>query len=371
MSFYDVIHSYDWGGIRKDIGRRSRGDVERALAARTPGLDDLLSLLSPQAEPFLEVMAQRAHRLTLQRFGRVMGMFAPLYLSNVCTNRCVYCGFNAGNTISRVTLTPEEAATEGESLRRMGFRTVLLLSGEAPQIITEEYLERVLGRLRPRFSSIGIEMFPMTEERYRGLIDQGVDGLTLFQETYDEASYGEFHPGGRKSDYRWRLDTPERGGAAGFRRLGIGALLGLNDWRVEGFFVALHASHLLRTRWKSQLAISFPRLRSSAGGYEPRFPVTDRHLVQLICALRLFLPDVGFTLSTRELPALRDGLIPLGMTAMSAGSRTEPGGYSRPGVGGAQFEVADERSPGAVAEALRRRGYEPVWKEWDGASAFA
>lgn len=371
MSFYDVIHSYDWGGIRKEIGRRSRGDVERALAARTPGLDDLLSLLSPQAEPFLEVMAQRAHRLTLQRFGRVMGMFAPLYLSNVCTNRCVYCGFNAGNTISRVTLTPEEAATEGESLRRMGFRTVLLLSGEAPQIITEEYLERVLGRLRPRFSSIGIEMFPMTEERYRGLIDQGVDGLTLFQETYDETSYGEFHPGGRKSDYRWRLETPERGGAAGFRRLGIGALLGLNDWRVEGFFVALHASHLLRTRWKSQLAISFPRLRSSAGGYEPRFPVTDRHLVQLICALRLFLPDVGFTLSTRELPALRDGLIPLGMTVMSAGSRTEPGGYSRPGVGGAQFEVADERSPGAVAEALRRRGYEPVWKEWDGASAFA
>ena len=214
-------------------------------------------------------------------------------------------------------------------------------------------------------------MFPMTEERYRGLIDQGVDGLTLFQETYDETSYGEFHPGGRKRDYRWRLETPERGGAAGFRRLGIGTLLGLNDWRVEGFFVALHASHLLRTHWKSQLAISFPRLRSSAGGYEPRFPVTDRHLVQLICALRLFLPDVGFTLSTRELPALRDGLIPLGMTTMSAGSRTEPGGYSRPGVGGAQFEVADERSPGAVAEALRRRGYEPVWKEWDGTSAFA
>ena len=371
MSFYDVIHSYDWGEIQKEIGRRSVGDVERALSARTPGLDDLMSLLSPAAEPFLEEMAQRAHRLTLQRFGRVMGMFAPLYLSNVCTNRCVYCGFNAGNTITRLTLTPEEAGTEGESLRRMGFRTVLLLSGEAPQVITEEYMKRALGRLRPHFSSIGIEMFPMTAERYRELIGQGVDGLTLFQETYDETSYGEFHPEGRKSDYRWRLETPERGGAAGFRRLGIGALLGLNDWRVEGFFVALHASHLLRTCWKSQLAISFPRLRSSAGGYEPRFPVADRHLVQLICALRLFLPDVGFTLSTRENPALRDGLIPLGMTTMSAGSHTEPGGYSHPGVGGAQFEVADERSPGAVAEALHHRGYEPVWKEWDGALAFA
>ncbi|OIP88397.1 MAG: 2-iminoacetate synthase ThiH [Syntrophobacterales bacterium CG_4_8_14_3_um_filter_58_8] len=370
MSFYDVIHSYDWDEIQKEIDGRSREDVERALAARTLGFDDLLSLLSPAAEPFLEEMAQRAHRLTVQRFGLVMGMFAPLYLSNVCTNRCVYCGFNAGNAITRLTLTLEDAETEGESLRRMGFHTVLLLSGEAPQIITEEYLKRVLGRLRPHFSSIGIEMFPMTAGRYRELIGQGVDGLTVFQETYDEASYGEFHPEGRKSDYRWRLETPERGGAAGFRRLGIGALLGLNNWRVEGFFVALHASHLLRTCWKSQLAISFPRLCSSAGGYEPCFPVTDCHLVQLICALRLFLPDVGFTLSTRELPALRDCLIPLGITTMSAGSHTEPGGYSRPGVGGAQFEVADGRSPGAVAEVLRRTGYEPVWKEWDGASAF-
>ncbi len=371
MSFYDVIRSYRWDGIQKEIGCRSREDAERALAARTPGLDDLMSLLSPRAEPLLEAMAQRAHRLTVQRFGRVMGMFAPLYLSNVCTNRCVYCGFNARNAIARLTLTPEEAEREGESLRRMGFRTVLLLTGEAPRVVTDEYLERVLERLRPCFSSIGIEMFPMAEKRYRELIGQGVDGLTLFQETYDEASYGAFHPAGRKRDYRWRLEAPERGGAAGFRRLGIGALLGLNDWRVEGFFTALHASHLLRTCWQSQLAISFPRLRSSAGGYEPRFPVADRHLVQLICALRLFLPDVGFTLSTREHPAFRDNLIPLGVTAMSAGSRTEPGGYSRPGGGGAQFEVADERSPGAVAKALCRTGYEPVWKEWDGASAFA
>jgi len=220
MSFYDVIHSYDWNEIQREILRRSREDVERALAARAPGFDDLLSLLSPEAEAFLEPMAQRAHRLTLQRFGRVMGMFAPLYLSNVCTNRCVYCGFNAGNAISRVTLTPQEAAAEGESLRRMGFRTVLLLSGEAPQIVTEEYLERVLERLRPYFPSIGIEMFPMTEERYRELIGQGVDGLTIFQETYDEAGYKEFHPGGKKSDYRWRLETPERGGRQDFAASG-------------------------------------------------------------------------------------------------------------------------------------------------------
>jgi 2-iminoacetate synthase len=299
-----------------------------------------------------------------------MGMFAPLYLSNVCVNHCIYCGFNARNAIPRLTLSPEEAESEGSALRRMGFQTVLLLSGDSPQVITGDYLKRVLERLRPHFSSMGIEMFPMTVKRYQELIGQGVDGLTVFQETYDRTSYAKFHPGGTKNDYRWRLETPERGGAAGFRRLGIGALLGLNDWRVEGFFVALHARYLLRTCWRSQLAISFPRLRSSVGGIAPPFPVVDRHLVQLICALRLFLPDVGFTLSTREDSVLRDCLVPLGMTSMSAGSHTEPGGYVRPGASGAQFEVADERSPGEVSAMLRRIGYEPVWKEWEGAQAF-
>jgi len=369
MSFYDVIRTYRWEEIAGEIGRRSGPDVERALASRSPGLDDLLSLLAPAAEPFLEVMAQRAHRLTVQRFGRVMGMFAPLYLSNVCTNQCVYCGFNAANSVSRVTLTPEEAEREAESIRRLGFRSVLLLSGEAPQVITEEYFKRVLEKLRPHFTSIGIEMFPMSVERYRELVGQGVDSLTVFQETYDESRYGEFHRGGRKRDYRWRLETPERGGAAGFRRLGIGPLLGLNDWRVEGFFVALHANYLLRNCWRSQVAISFPRLRSSAGGYAPPAPVNDRDLVQLICALRLVLPDAGFTLSTRESSSLRDHLIPLGITTMSAGSHTEPGGYARESRGGAQFAVADGRSPGAVAEVLCRLGYEPVWKEWDAALA--
>lgn len=371
MRFYDLMQAHPWSEVRREIGRRTARDVERALSTRRPGLDDLISLLSPRAEPFLEEMAQRAHALTLQRFGRVMGMFAPLYLSNVCTNRCVYCGFNAGKSITRVTLTPEEAATEGAALHRMGFRTVLLLSGEAPEVVTGEYLKGVLRRLRPHFSAIGIEMFPMPVEGYRELIGHGVDGLTVFQETYDEAAYGEYHPGGRKRDYHWRLETPERGGAAGFRRLGIGPLLGLSDWRTEGFFVALHATHLLKTHWRSQLAISLPRLRSSASGHEPRFPVADRHLVQMICALRLLLPDVGFTLSTRESPDLRDRLIPLGTTSMSAGSHTEPGGYARPGAGGAQFAVVDGRSPGAVAEALRRRGYEPLWKEWEAASPRA
>jgi 2-iminoacetate synthase len=369
MGFSDVIRAYRWEEIAGEIERRTSPDVERALASRSPGLDDLLSFLSPAAAPFLEEMAQQAHRLTVRRFGRVMGMFAPLYLSNLCTNRCVYCGFSAANSVRRVTLTPEEAEREGASIRRLGFRHVLLLTGEAPRVVTEEYCKRVLEKLRPLFTSIGIEMFPMTVERYRELAGQGVDGLTVFQETYHEARYAEFHAGGRKRDFHWRLETPERGGAAELRRLGIGPLLGLSDWRVEGFFVALHASYLLRNCWKSQVTISFPRLRSSAGRYAPPAPVSDGNLVQLICSLRLVLPDVGFTLSTRESPHLRDNLIPLGFTVMSAGSHTEPGGYARPSRGAAQFTVADGRSPGAVAEALRRRGYEPVWKDWDAALA--
>jgi len=294
-------------------------------------------------------------------------MFAALYLSNVCTNRGGYGPFNAANAVRRVTLTPEDAEQEGSSLRRLGFRSVLLLTGEAPYIVTKEYFQRVLEKLRPHFTSIGVEMFPMTVERYRELIDQGVDSLTVFQETYDEARYQEFHRGGKKSDYRWRLETAERGGAAGLRRVGIGPLLGLNDWRVEGFFVALHANYLMKNCWKSQVAISFPRLRLSASGFAPPVPVADRDLVQLLCALRIFLPDAGFTLSTREAPALRDHLIPLGITAMSAGSHTEPGGYAHPSEGTAQFPVADERSPAIVAAVLQRLGYEPVWKEWDAA----
>jgi 2-iminoacetate synthase len=365
MDFYDVTRPYRWEEIRRRIAGRRAADVERALAGRSLSLDNLTSLLSPAAEPYLEEIAQRAHRLTVQRFGRVMGLFAPLYLSNVCTNGCVYCGFNAKNRIARLTLTPEEAAREAEAVRELGFGHLLLLAGEAPGVITTDYLEAVLARIRPDFSSIGIELFPMETKEYRRLIAAGVDSLTLFQETYDERSYGLFHPAGRKADFRWRLSTPDRAGEAGFRRIGLGALLGLNDWRTEGFFLALHADHLQRTWWRSQVAVSFPRLRPAAGGYAPRFAVSDGNLVQLLCCLRLFLPDAGFTLSTRELPALRDCLIPLGVTLMSAGSHTEPGGYAHASAGEAQFAVSDNRSPRAVADMLRQKGYEPVWKDWD------
>jgi 2-iminoacetate synthase len=294
-----------------------------------------------------------------------MGLFAPLYLSNVCTNSCVYCGFNVRNPVARRTLIPEEAEEEAHFIRNMGFRHVLLVSGEAPHIVTADYLRRVLEKLRPLFASISIEIFPQNTEAYAGIVSQGADGLTVFQETYNEKRYGEFHPGGRKRDFRWRLGSLERGACAGFRRIGLGVLLGLCNWRADGFFLGLQARYLQRYFWRSQVSISFPRLCPAAGAYQPPSPVSDADFVQLLTALRLFLPDAGMVLSTRERPGFRDHLIALGITSMSAGSRTDPGGYTRGREAGVQFEIADERPPQEVAEAIRKSGYEPVWKDWD------
>lgn len=365
MEFYDVLKRYAWDDVAGEIQNRSAPAVERAIYGAPLNLEHFMSLLSPAAEPFLEQMAQKARQVTEQRFGKVVSMFAPLYLSNFCTNSCVYCGFNIHNPIKRMALSPEEAGREGEAIHKMGFRNLLLVSGEAPQIVSLSYLKQVLEKLRPLFAALSIEIYPMDTQSYRELMEYGVDGLVVFQETYNEERYGDFHPAGRKRDFRWRLATPERGGAAGYRRLGIGALLGLCDWRAEGFFLGLHARYLMRTFWKSQISISFPRLRPAAGAYQPPHPLSDRDMVQLMLALRLFLPDVGLVLSTRESPFLRDHLIPLGVTSMSAGSRTEPGGYAKESDAEAQFEVADERPPDVVAAVIRSKGYDPVWKDWD------
>lgn len=365
MSFYDELKKFDRSEIEDAFQSCDESDVKRALAAQNPDLNDLLSLLSPAAEPFLEEMAQHAHRLTAQRFGKVISLFTPIYLSNFCTNSCAYCGFNCRNNIERLTLTPEQALAEGKFIRDLGFRHVLLLTGEAPKIASMDYFRRVLEKLRPIFPSISVEIYPMSTENYQELISNGVDGLTIFQETYHEEIYSQVHLGGKKRDFRWRLEGPDRGGAAGFRRIGLGALLGLADWRTEAFFVALHAQYLMRTYWRTQVSISFPRLRPASGSFQPLYTISDADLVQILAALRLFLPDAGFTLSTRETPSLRDHLIPLGITQMSAGSRTDPGGYTMGGNAEAQFEVSDSRSPSEVIEVIRQKGYEPVWKDWD------
>jgi len=365
MTFKQEIKTYRWDELAVAVRAKNAHDVAVALRTDRKSFEDLLALLSPAASDFIEEIAQAAHRLTVQRFGRIIQMYAPIYLSSECTNACVYCGFNHHNQIKRVTLTPDEVLLEAQVLIKKGFRHVLLLSGESPRHVSISYLNRVAKRLQPFFASLSLEIYPLETDGYRQLIANGVDGLTVYQETYDRIKYAAVHPAGRKGDYDWRLETPERGGRAGFRRLNIGALLGLADWRVEGLFLGLHARYLMNRYWKSHVSVSFPRLRPAAGGYQPQYPVTDADMVQLMCALRLWIPDAGLVLSTREPRELRDNLIPLGVTQMSAGSKTAPGGYAGVEDAEAQFAVNDERSPQEVARAIAATGYEPVWKDWD------
>ena len=367
-----------------------------ALRRERLTLADFARLISPAGAESLELLCGRSQALTQQRFGKVIRLFAPLYLSNECINNCKYCGFSRDNPILRVTLSVEEVLREARALKDQGFRNVLLVAGEHPKFISNGYLAKCIEALHEEVPSISLELGPMETEEYRPLVEAGAEGLVVYQETYDRTVYAEMHTAGPKRNFDWRLETPERAYAAGFRRLGIGALYGLADWRREALAVAAHADYLLRNCWKAQLTISLPRLRPCAGEFEPITHITDRELTQLVCAFRLFLPDAGLVLSTREPAKLRDGLIPLGVTLISAGSHTEPGGYTgagkekihhtergrivelaagssewAPGAGATnatgQFDIADSRSPGEMAELIRRLGYEPVWKDWDAA----
>jgi 2-iminoacetate synthase len=365
MTFNEVLHKADLAALRRRVDGIQLSRVERALARSEPGFNDFLTLISPAAAACLEPMAQLAHKITLRRFGRVILLYAPLYLSNECTNACLYCGFNQKRELPRITLTPDQILAEASYLRNWGFRHLLLVCGDAPAVVPVAALEQALELLKNDFASLSLEVYPLSAPGYMQVASAGADGLTLYQETYNREVYAHVHPAGRKRDYDWRLEAIERAGAAGLRRLGIGALLGLHDWRSEAIALALHADYLMKRFWRSQVTISFPRLRHTPESFTTPCPVSDPELVQLMLALRIFLPDAGMVLSTREPASLRDKLIPLGVTQMSAGSRTEPGGYLNPAEEGAQFSVEDHRSPAQVAESIRQAGYEPVWKDWD------
>jgi 2-iminoacetate synthase len=355
---------------------------------KSPVLRRFEALISATSDEELEVLGRQAHALTLQNFGRTMRLFAPLYLSNECINNCRYCGFSRDNPILRVTLSVEQVVAEGRHLAEEGFRHVLLVAGEHPKFISREYLADCVRALVPAFSSISIEVGPMEAAEYVPIVEAGAEGLVVYQETYDRATYAELHTAGPKRDFNWRLDCAERGYDAGFRRLGIGALFGLCRWQEEAVTLAAHVEYLLKHCWQAQITVSLPRLRPAAGEFDPPFSMTDRELAQLICAFRISFPEVGIVSSTREGAALRDALAPLGVTTMSAGSHTEPGGYTGQGadelhrtvrgrivapefgngedqLATGQFEISDGRSPAEVAASLRRRGFEPVWKDWD------
>ena len=360
--------------------------LDRLPAVQSPLLRRFAALIEPSDDGQFERMAGEARLLTRQNFGRTMRMFAPLYLSNECVNNCRYCGFSRDNPILRVTLTVEQVVAEAHYLAAQGFRQVLLVAGEHPKFISEGYLVDCVRALRPLFSSISLELGPMEIAGYEPLVRAGAEGLVVYQETYDRGVYSEMHTSGPKRDFNWRLDCPERAYAAGFRRIGIGALFGLASWRPEALALAAHLEYLLKHCWQSDFSVSLPRLRPAAGEFEPPFSLGKKELARLICAFRICFPQVGIVLSTREPAPLRDALVSLGVTQMSSGSHTEPGGYTGQGrhsvhqtirgrimppdekvdaLATGQFEISDERSPAEVAALLRGRGFEPVWKDWE------
>lgn len=365
MEFYDLLKTYNWEQTRDTIYSKTADDVLRALKKKSPSPEDFQALVSPAAAPFLEDMAQLSRQKTLRRFGKTIQLYIPLYLSNECSNFCIYCGFNHNNAFHRVTLDEDRVLQEVAAIKKMGFEHVLLVTGEHPQKAGFQYLKEMISLLRKHFKLISIEVQPMEEEEYATLIKGGLNAVYIYQETYHEKRYSNYHPKGRKANFRYRLETPERLGKAEIYKTGLGCLLGLEDWRVDSFFTALHLHYLRSHFWKTRYSIAFPRLRPHAGSFAPEYPVNDRELVQLICAYRIFDENVELSLSTRESAGFRDKLLKLGITTMSAASSTEPGGYAEKGNSLEQFSVDDDRSAAEVVEKIKSAGYEAVWKDWD------
>lgn len=379
--FAEVFERYQWAEVRQSIYAKRAADVERALGKSQRDLEDFKALLSPAAAPYLEEMAQLSHRLTQKRFGKVIQLYVPLYLSNECQNICTYCGFSYDNKIRRRTLSGGEILTEVAAIKQMGYDHVLLVSGEANVTVGVDYFVRALDLVRPHFSHLSMEVQPLDQADYSLLMDHGLHTVLVYQETYHREDYKLHHPKGKKANFGYRLDTPDRLGEAGIHKIGLGVLIGLEDWRTDSWFTGLHLQYLERRYWKTRYSLSFPRLRPHAGpastgekvsggdgargGLVPKVEQSDRELIQLICAYRLLDEEVELSMSTRESPVFRDNAVRLGITAMSAGSRTNPGGYAVDLESLEQFEIDDDRSPAEVAEMIMRQGYDAVWKDWD------
>lgn len=368
LTFSDLFNEQDKGFLSQAIEHTTEQEVERALSREAQGgLADFTALLSPVAQKkFLEPMAQLSSRITQRRFGNTIRLFAPLYLSNECNNVCDYCGFSLGNDIARKTLSIPEMLREAGILKQHGFEHVLLVTGESSRKVGMDYLAGALRTLRPHFANLSIEVQPLNTNEYRNLITEGLHAVMVYQETYDRESYAKHHLGGKKRNFEWRLETPDRLGLAGVNKIGLGCLFGLTrDWRTDAYLAGLHVDYLEKRYWETTYSMSFPRIRPFEGETSPMVDLSDRDLVQLLCAFRIFKEELELSISTRESPVFRENLLPLGVTTMSAGSKTNPGGYAGEEVSLEQFSISDERSPREVAGMLKEKGYDPVWKDWD------
>ena len=365
--FSEVLERISWEQTTEAIYAKTDTDVRRALAKQHCTVEDFMALISPAAEPYLEVMARLSRHYTEERFGKTISLFIPLYLTNSCTNSCVYCGFHIQNPMLRTILSPTEIEQEYRAIKQLGpFENLLLVTGENPVVAGVDYIARALDLAKPYFSNLKIEVMPLKAEEYAELITHGLNGVICFQETYNRARYNIYHPRGMKSKFEWRLNAPDRMGEAGVHSIGMGALIGLEDWRTDVTMMAHHLRYLQKRYWKTKYSVNFPRMRPAENeGFQPNVVMSDKELAQLTFAMRIFDHDVDISYSTREAAMLRDNMATLGVTTMSAASRTEPGGYYTYPEALEQFDVCDNRSAAEVEAALRNVGREPVWKDWD------
>lgn len=364
-NFKDTFNLYDWDTLKKEIYNFSSADVKAVLLKNKITIEDFKVLIAPAAKPFIEEMAKRSNALTKKRFGNTIQMFIPMYLSNECQNICTYCGFSLTNKIRRKTLSENEILAEVAYIKNLGYDHILLVTGEANTTVGVSYLKNAIRLIQSHFANISIEVQPLDQHEYETLIDEGLYAVLVYQETYHKATYKTHHPKGKKSNFDYRLDTPDRLGKAGIHKIGLGALFGLEDWRVDSFYTALHLKYLQKTYWQTKYSISFPRLRPHEGEVQPKVEMTDADLVQLICAYRLLDEDVELSMSTRESETLRNNSINLGITSISAESKTNPGGYTVAPQSLEQFEISDERSTEEIKQMIQSQGYEVVWKDWD------
>lgn len=365
--FSELLETISWEETTKQIYDKTDADVRRALSKPRCDVDDFMALISPAAAPYLETMAQLSRKYTEARFGKTISMFIPLYLTNSCTNSCVYCGFHISNKMKRTILTPDEMVNEYKAIKQLGpFENILLVTGENPAAAGVDYIAKALDLAKPYFSNLKIEVMPLKAEEYAELIQHGLNGVICFQETYNKSRYNVYHPRGMKSKFDWRVNGFDRMGQAGVHSIGMGVLIGLEDWRTDVTMMAHHLRYLQKRYWKTKYSVNFPRMRPAENeGFQPNVIMSDRELAQLTFAMRIFDHDVDISYSTREPGNIRDNMATLGVTTMSADSRTEPGGYYSYPQALEQFHVSDDRTAVEIEKMLKSQGREPVWKDWD------
>lgn len=364
--FSEELDKISWEGTTALIYSKTEADVKRALVAEQPTVDDFMALISPAAEPYLETMAALSRQYTMQRFGKTISLFIPLYITNSCTNHCIYCGFNHSNPMARVILTEEEIKNEYEAIKKLGpFENLLLVTGENPAKAGVAYIEKALLLAKPYFSNLQIEVMPLKAAEYERLTHAGLNGVICFQETYNRKNYNIYHPRGMKSKFEWRVNAFDRMGQAGVHKIGMGVLVGLEEWRTDVTMMAYHLRYLQKNYWKTKYSVNFPRMRPSEGHFQPNVIMNDRELAQLTFAMRIFDRDVDISYSTRESAELRNNMATLGVTTMSAESKTEPGGYFTYPQALEQFSINDNRTAAQVVADLKALGREPIWKDWD------